>query len=457
MAIENYNAIVAIQAAQAIRVNADDSWRDLYEFTPAEGTLLNNFPAAMFTDQSIYWIERVRVLDDVSTGTDDNGDTYDKMPFVFHRGDSTVSSDLYLPALGDAFSWIVINESTSEYLMWPVSLDFPVFAAATARYQVIPTYNVDTGLQSGDTRAVAQQFADGEVASAVRTFRDNLISSELVVAIVPNNTFRPTFTSNADGDLAARAGTPTASFAPEGQAVSNKDGELSATAGSPTASFAPDRVIAGSQDAAFSASTGSPYARFVADVEYARIWPSITESPWVVAFYEMLGEVHELISLEDPVDVRRFVDLRTMPIGNLRQQLDAMNVPSTAFFGEVLTRAVGTNLYNYFAGRDQWAGVNQTAEDLLFEYVPTWKVNGAGRRVGIDFCITPSPVVVANPEYVEAVRDWLNWVLPHFEGNIAGRTPVEKAVTINLCDFAEVPFSLQMAATATITKLVTAR
>ena len=188
----------------------------------------------------------------------------------------------------------------------------------------------------------------------------------------------------------------------------------------------------------------------------ANVWPNISESPWVEAVYAVLQEMPELAGYDDPLDVRRFVHPATMPIGNLRRQLDDMQVPSTDFFGDDFTRRVGVNLYEYFEGRDRWSGVDRTAEDLMFEYIPTWKTSG-GRRVGVDFCITPSPTVMPTTDYVAAVKDWLDWVLPHFEGDIPASNPPEPAIEVTLCDFAQAPFSLQVAATAVITRIVAAR
>ena len=180
-------------------------------------------------------------------------------------------------------------------------------------------------------------------------------------------------------------------------------------------------------------------------------WDRLGESPWVEAVYRTLLEMPELAGFDDPLDVRTFVRPESMPLANLELELNARGVPATGAIGEEFTRRVGQYLYEYFDGRDKWSGVDRTAEDLDFRWVHTWILE-SGRRVGIEFCVTPSPLAEPTPDYVAAVRDWLAWVVPHFDGDIPSRNPAEKAVQVVFCEYGQPGFSLQAGATALITR-----
>ncbi len=183
-------------------------------------------------------------------------------------------------------------------------------------------------------------------------------------------------------------------------------------------------------------------------------WDHMSESPWVEAVYEALLAMPELAGFDDPLDVRDFVRAATMPLVHLELELNARGVPATSAFGEIFTRRVGEHLYEYFDGRNKWSGVDRTAQDLQFSWVHTWITNVSGRRVGIEFCVTPSPLVEATPEYAQAVRDWLTWVAPYFDGDIPGRIPAEKGVQVVFCEYGAPPLALQTEATALITRTV---
>lgn len=198
-------------------------------------------------------------------------------------------------------------------------------------------------------------------------------------------------------------------------------------------------------------------------------WPSIGESPWVEAVHAVLQEMPELAGYDDPIDVTNFVHPLRMPITNLRHQLDEMDVPSTEAFGDVFTRRVGVHLYDYFHGRDRWSGVDRTAEDLQFRYIHSWytKTDGQqagvmGQRIGVDFCVTPSPLITfdedySTEQYASDVAEWLRWVLPHFEGeemlprrDDPSLLEEKERVQVTLCTYVETDLALAAAATAVI-------
>ena len=195
MAVANYNAIVALPGAYAIRFNASDAHQDYYEFNPAEGMLLNNFPAGMFSDTSIYWIERVRGTFDGQTGVNDGGQSYVKVAIGFHKDSSVVAQNTFLGAMSNDASWILINETTEEWLMWPANGSAGgELGSGFVTYQVIPSYIADTsGLGQRDVPAIAEDFDGIEPLIAGQVFQNGLINSELVVGLIPNNTFRPSF------------------------------------------------------------------------------------------------------------------------------------------------------------------------------------------------------------------------------------------------------------------------
>ena len=244
LSVANYNAIVALPGAYAIRFNASNAHQDYYEFNPAEGTLLNNFPAGMFSDTSIYWIERVRGTFDGITAVNDGGQSYVKVTIGFHRDNSTQDQDAFLSAMPDDASWILINETTEEWLMWPANgSQGGQLGSGFVNYQVIPSYISDTsGLNVRDVQAVAEDF-DGIVALiAGQVFQNGLINSELVVGLIPNNTFRPTFGVVAtDRDIAANfpgaAGSLSAAVTKESPTTHAVAATFGGTAGSISAAL----------------------------------------------------------------------------------------------------------------------------------------------------------------------------------------------------------------------------
>ena len=189
----NYWRIAAFAGAYAVRFTASANHQDLFEVTPAEGTELEHTPGDMYTDDAIYWIERVRSAEDGAQAIGDDGVAYRKVWISFHRGDSTVSQQTFLNGLSAAWSWVLINTTTEEWIMWPAASPGDA-VAGFVRYTVVPSFITDTsGRAVSDVDAIAQSFSAGETAAAAQTFQNALPGSELVVALIPSSSFRPSF------------------------------------------------------------------------------------------------------------------------------------------------------------------------------------------------------------------------------------------------------------------------
>ena len=193
----NYDAIAALAGSYAIRFTASGVHKDLYEYDPAEGTLLNKTPSSMFVNRAEFWLERVRSIFPPTTLEDDDNDRYSLVYLALHRGDSTVSYNTFLSGLTADWSFVFINETSQEWIMWPAE-DPGNAGGGFVVYTVQPSYIVDsrgTDFTSVE-HAIAQSFSDGDTHGAARTFQGNLLDAEVVVALIPNNTFRPTFISD---------------------------------------------------------------------------------------------------------------------------------------------------------------------------------------------------------------------------------------------------------------------
>lgn len=189
----NYWRLAALPGAFAVRFTASANHQDLFEVTPAEGTELEHAPPGMYSDDAIYWIERVRSTENGVQAVDDAGVNYRKAAVSLHRGASTVRQDAFLGGLAAGWSWVLINVSTEEWIMWPGAPSGDV-GNGFVNYTIVPTFIADTaGRASSDVDAIAQSFSDGETATAAQTFQNALPESEIIVALIPNNTFRASF------------------------------------------------------------------------------------------------------------------------------------------------------------------------------------------------------------------------------------------------------------------------
>ena len=57
----NYDRLILIPDSYVLNFTSDTSAIDYWDFSPSEGVDLQHFPAGMFSDTSIFWIERIRV------------------------------------------------------------------------------------------------------------------------------------------------------------------------------------------------------------------------------------------------------------------------------------------------------------------------------------------------------------------------------------------------------------
>ena len=91
----------ALTDALGIEFTASANLIDLYEFDPAEGTLLNS-TTGQFSDDTIIWLERIRV-----TSTD---------LLAIHRGASTVDIGAEVSGYDDTVTLYIVNETTEEFI-----------------------------------------------------------------------------------------------------------------------------------------------------------------------------------------------------------------------------------------------------------------------------------------------------------------------------------------------------
>ena len=290
MTVNNFNAIAALAGSYAIRFNASGVSQDLYEFSPVSGMLLNKTPESMFVDIAVYWIERVRGATGGISTFDDSGSGYSQILMIFHNGASTVAQNTFLNALSNDYSWIIINEDTEEYIMWPANGQSagPVseggeFGGSYVNYYVIPSYIEDTsGLHIRTVKAISEQFSGGEVNSSVVTFQNSLRNSEVVVALIPTSTYRPTLGALAvaatfpgiGGSFAVAVNSGPASVFPVVAAFPGVGGSVAAPARRRVAvrllPVAVDFPSVGGSIAAASGVKGSP--SFTIPTGIAQIW-----------------------------------------------------------------------------------------------------------------------------------------------------------------------------------------
>ena len=97
-----WEQFMALTGALGIQFEAGVNFVDLYENTPAEGTLTDS-TTGQFTDDSIFWIERFRWI----TSSDS---------FQIHRGGSTVNAGTYLSGLADTWTLYILDEDDDQYI-----------------------------------------------------------------------------------------------------------------------------------------------------------------------------------------------------------------------------------------------------------------------------------------------------------------------------------------------------
>ena len=153
-------------------------------------------------------------------------------------------------------------------------------------------------------------------------------------------------------------------------------------------------------------------------------WSTIADSPAVQAVQAVIQAVPVAPALPRSFNVLEFVESETMPIENLRAQLDRHGMPDGRFRGEDFERKVYRDRYQYFSLRNTAAGVNLLVADLKAAYIlGGWTEDAQGRRVGIELCVTPNLSAASGAGWTDFLQRWIVWMLPYFAG----------AVTIVIC------------------------
>ena len=163
-------------------------------------------------------------------------------------------------------------------------------------------------------------------------------------------------------------------------------------------------------------------------------WDSIGQSPLVTAVFGAQADFQESAGLPRPLDLRLFIRPESMPIENIRALFELLAfAPATEIFGEDFERRLVTRIYAYYQNRNRQAGLDLLAHDGLFSYTYTWTVSG-GRRTGLNLFVTPTPFTQNNIAWVAYILRAVDWVIPHFEGQItvtlvtAANTPLRATV-----------------------------
>ena len=151
----------ALTGALGIRFTGSGSLVPLYEFDPAEGTLLDA-TSGQHSDTSIYWIERVRVQN--------SGET-----LHLHRGGSSVDASTYLSALSDTYTLYLVSETTDTYVALQAN-DYASAGGGFANWTEATWTVVSSHLNT---------FADAAA------FLDSLADDTVIVGLANDDTWEP--------------------------------------------------------------------------------------------------------------------------------------------------------------------------------------------------------------------------------------------------------------------------
>ena len=184
----NYKAVEQLNG-YAIDFLSNTTHTDLYEYSPAEGTLYHRTPSGMFSDTSVFWLERLRSAAEGIEDTDIDGEPFTKVSVGLHRGDSEVELSSWLAGLADTWSFVLVNEDTEQWITWRANVTRRS-GRAFARYLVTPTFIEDRSffVNLGDVRANDQSWTTNEETAS---FITSLTNSRLLLGLVPSGTFRP--------------------------------------------------------------------------------------------------------------------------------------------------------------------------------------------------------------------------------------------------------------------------
>ena len=135
--------------------------QDYWEYDPAEGTLHDRFPANMFTNDQIYWIERFRVQQSGS--------------FInIHNGGSQVQTSFFESTWTDDWAWYFYSVDSDQYLVLQANDQ----NGAGGSFITYTMSNWTIVAQSTGTQTSTEWLND-------------LAGERMVVALVPTNTYRP--------------------------------------------------------------------------------------------------------------------------------------------------------------------------------------------------------------------------------------------------------------------------
>ena len=144
----------------AIEFDASDNLIDLYEYSPAEGTLISKTPSGMFTDTDIYWIERVRI--NISNAR-----------INMHNGGSTVDSTTFARTWDENWALYIIDDDAEKYVI----IQADSFADSGGGYI---DWTFDALVTVANTSG-----------ATVEAFVSGLAGKHVVVALIPSKSFRP--------------------------------------------------------------------------------------------------------------------------------------------------------------------------------------------------------------------------------------------------------------------------
>ena len=160
-AITGVNSVDEDAGSYVVDFTASSMQVDYWEYSPSEGTLHQNFPTDMFTDTSIYWIERLRVQQNGS--------------FInIHNGDSTVSVFGFEATWTNDWAWYFYSVDDDEYLILQANDQNTVGGSFI-------TYS------NANWTIIAQ--STGTMTST--EWLNSLADKRVIVALTPTNTYRP--------------------------------------------------------------------------------------------------------------------------------------------------------------------------------------------------------------------------------------------------------------------------
>ena len=150
----------ALTGALGIQFEAGVNFVDLYENDPGGEGVLTDSTTGQFTDNTIFWIERVRWV----TSSDS---------FQIHRGGSTVNAGTYLGGLADTWTLYILDEDDDQYIALRAN-----------------SLGNDTS-QNGKWDEATWEEVSSHYVSTYASFISGLPSSNLIVGLANDATWEP--------------------------------------------------------------------------------------------------------------------------------------------------------------------------------------------------------------------------------------------------------------------------